>query len=92
MIDEDPPSGKWADRWVNITLDIEAASRVNITLGNHTWTVITHGLNIEFFDNEIYLAFDEEAHTRAEFLAVDFLIIGAHCRWPISPYSNPLGY
>ena len=92
MINEDPPPGKWADRWVNITLDVEAASRVKIVLGDHTWTVITYGLNIGFFDNEIYFAFDEEAHTREEFLAADFLITGARCRWSVGPYRDPFNY
>ncbi|MFN8516651.1 MAG: hypothetical protein U0232_22020 [Thermomicrobiales bacterium] len=76
------------ENWVNLVLNIHAASAIRLVRSNQTWIVLSQGLSIGFFDRTIYLAFDEQVRTRDEFLQADFLVTGERCIWSTLPYDD----
>jgi hypothetical protein len=71
--------------WVNIVLDVEAVSAMRLIRGNQTWSVLSEGLSVGFFDDSVYLAFDDQMTARDEFMRANFLIVGERCVWSVVP-------
>jgi hypothetical protein len=78
------------EQWVNVVLDVEAVRELDIREGSTTSVVLSSGLSIGFFDGAVYLAIDEDADSREDFLQSAFHVVGERLSWSVEPYREQL--
>lgn len=87
----DPP-----DHWINLTFEIIGATKFILEKGRRYNVSIIFHLNIDFFDDEIYLdffPFTEDPTSPDDYWNIEgrgtsiFTIAGKRCYWQESPYK-----
>lgn len=77
--------------WVNLRLSIIGVKRFIFQEGPGCYQVLSQGISFDWFGSKLYLSFDldpDENHTKDDYEASQFLIVGDTCFWEIFPYEE----